>query len=103
MLARTTAALAGVVLLTGCGAHDTTIVRGRHVFQSRCAGCHSADGREHRTDGGDLAAGRLSQRDLVSFTRVMPVRPALDRADTTAVAAYLYSRERTVGGLSSSP
>jgi hypothetical protein len=82
-----------VLVLPGCGgragAQRTTLQRGRAVFASACANCHTAIGRDSRAPGGDLAVAKLSERDIASFVRVMPVR--LSQADVHAVSAYVHA------------
>jgi mono/diheme cytochrome c family protein len=88
------AALAAALLLLpcGCGGHRTADPsRGRSVFASACAGCHTLTGHDTRARGGDLAIAPLSAAEVASFARVMPVR--LSRADLAAVAAYIHTAE----------
>lgn len=90
-------------ILAGCGAGSqqaSTLDRGRAIYRRACTDCHTLDGHEHGTDGGDLALGDLDVRDLASFTRAMPVSPPLDAADVHAVAEYIHS---VAARLSSSP
>jgi hypothetical protein len=51
-------------------------------------------GHDTRTDGGDLAIAHLTVADIASFARVMPLRRPLSRADTFAVARYVFARAR---------
>jgi mono/diheme cytochrome c family protein len=80
-----------VVLVSGCGSGASSI-RGHEVFGRACASCHTLQGHDTGASGGDLAVGRLSLQDVVSFTRQMPVR--LSDADVRAVSAYVVARER---------
>ena len=57
-----------------------------------CAHCHTLTGHDTHSDGGDLAVGRLSLPDVISFTRQMPV--TLSDADVHTVAAYVVAHER---------
>lgn len=63
------------------------MLRGRSIFATACAGCHTLTGHDSRAPGGDLAMAMLSARDIAGFVRVMPVH--LSRADVDAVAAYV--------------
>lgn len=95
---------AGVaVLLAGCGgAHGgrraELLVRGQKIFASECSGCHTLVGRERGAIGGDLILARLNEKDLASFARVMPTKRPLSPAAAAAVASYIASRVRAVGG-----
>jgi mono/diheme cytochrome c family protein len=87
-----------VALLGGCGAGRGTPERGRTVFVSSCADCHTLTGRDSGRDNGDLAKPRLSVADLESFAKVMPVRPKLSQADVLAVAQYVHSVSSSIAG-----
>ena len=89
IFALATAASLAVALL-GCGGPGVS-QRGRAVFVSSCADCHTLTGRDDGRDNGDLANPALSVADLASFAKVMPVRPSLSRADALAVAQYVHS------------
>lgn len=90
------ASAALALLLCGCGS-PSRADRGRAIFRSACASCHTLTGHETQTAGGDLAVAELGVRDLRSFTRVMPGR--LTAADVDAVAAYVRAAElRAHGG-----
>jgi mono/diheme cytochrome c family protein len=86
------AAAAGiaVALLGGCGVGGMP-QRGRTVYVSSCANCHTLTGRDSGRDNGDLANPRLSVADLASFARVMPLHSKLSQADALAVARYVHS------------
>ena len=88
------AATALLLVLCGCGGHrdhQTLAQRGRAMFASACAGCHTLTGRDTQVAGGDLAIVALSVPDLESFIRVMPVR--LTPGEVGAVAAYVHTVE----------
>ena len=85
-----TAAASLAVALLGCGGRSVS-PRGRAVFVSSCADCHTLTGRDNGRDNGDLANPRLSVADLASFAKMMPVQPPLSRADALAVAQYVHS------------
>jgi mono/diheme cytochrome c family protein len=78
----------------GCGAgasHPT----GAQVFAEKCAACHSVIGNESRHRiGGDLLGYRISRRQLVQFTREMPVRKPLTRDELAAVVDYVFSLQQ---------
>ncbi|HEX7084696.1 MAG TPA: cytochrome c [Gaiellaceae bacterium] len=83
-------AAVSVLLSTGCG--ETRVSRGRAVFRSSCAGCHTVAGRERGAVGGDLVLAHLDVADLASFARVMPASKPLSRADALAVADFVHGR-----------
>ncbi len=92
--------LLGVVVAAtaGCGGSRRAVAegqlrRGRTVFASSCAGCHTLAGREVGAVGGDLALAGLRAADLASFAKVMPTRAPLSEADASAVAAYVAAEE----------
>ena len=78
-----------VLVAAGCGSHRTDA--GRRIFVRDCSTCHTVDGREHGTVGGDLVVAHLPVRALASFARVMPVQPRLDEREANAVARYIHS------------
>jgi mono/diheme cytochrome c family protein len=80
-----------VLAAAGCG-HRSSSLRGHEVFGRACASCHTLTGHDTNADGGDLAVPHLSLRDVVSFTRQMPVD--LSDADVRAVSAYVVARQR---------
>jgi mono/diheme cytochrome c family protein len=87
-------ALALTALVAGgcggtAGSSGTTVTEGAAIFARSCGGCHTLTGHDTGADGGDLALGRLSVADLVSFTEVMPNRPRLSRADAITVAEFV--------------
>ena len=90
MLALAVAVGMAVALLGGCGGRDSP-QRGRAIFVSSCADCHTLVGRDSGRDNGDLANPLFSVADLASFARVMPVHPTLSQADALAVAEYIHS------------
>jgi mono/diheme cytochrome c family protein len=63
------------------------------VFQESCRRCHTLDGKDSNTSGGDLALSRLRVPALRSFIRVMPAH--LTPAEIAAVADYIHAAERT--------
>lgn len=89
--------LASVALATGCGgASRPSAALGRQVFASSCSVCHGLSGAESaRKQGGDLAAFTMSEAQLESETRVMPVvhRPLSD-AEVRAVSQYVLGVQR---------
>jgi mono/diheme cytochrome c family protein len=78
------------VALVGCGGRGVS-ERGRAVFVSSCADCHTLTGRDNGRDNGDLANPLLSVADLASFAKVMPIQPSLSQADALAVAQYVHT------------
>jgi mono/diheme cytochrome c family protein len=80
--------------LAGCGG-AASHPSGSHVFATDCAACHSVIGNEsqHRV-GGDLLGYRISRQELLQYTREMPVRRPLTRAQLTAVVDYVYSLQQ---------
>lgn len=79
------AALALLLMLTGCGGDATA--RGRRVFDTRCTACHTLTGHDTSVDGGDLAVGCMTPAQVESFVRVMPVR--LTTREASDVARYV--------------
>lgn len=70
-------------------------VGGQRLFAAACSACHTLQGAgARRTQGGDLAAFRMSQAEVESFTRIMPVRPRLTAAQVRAVSHYVLSAQR---------
>jgi mono/diheme cytochrome c family protein len=92
--ARELALLALLGGIAGCGGAAPR-PSGAHVFAVKCEACHSVIGNEsrHRV-GGDLLGYRISRRQLIEFTREMPVRKPLTRAELSAVVDYLYSLQQ---------
>jgi mono/diheme cytochrome c family protein len=80
--------------LAGCGGASAR-PSGAQVFSAECAACHSAIGNEsrHRV-GGDLLGYRISRQQLIEFTREMPVRRPLTRAQLSAVVDYVFALQR---------
>jgi mono/diheme cytochrome c family protein len=79
-----------VPVAAACGGGPS--VSGRAVFSRACANCHTLTGHDTNVDGGDLAVGRLSVREVESFTRIMPVH--LSRDELRAVSRYVVSKEK---------
>ena len=85
-----------IAALAGCGggagARKPT---GEQVFARDCEMCHSVIGNEskHRV-GGDLLGYRITRQQLVEFTREMPVRRPLTRAQLAAVVDYVYALQQ---------
>jgi mono/diheme cytochrome c family protein len=94
VLAAVAAACGGVGSQPGGSGHAPA-VSGARVFARDCALCHSLVGNEslHR-QGGDLLGYRMSRQQLVQFTREMPVRHPLTRAELNAVVEYVFSLQR---------
>jgi hypothetical protein len=69
------------------------------LFAEDCSACHSLIGNEslHR-EGGDLLGYRFSRRDLLEFTREMPVRHPLGPVQLTAIVDYVSGEEGSAGG-----
>jgi mono/diheme cytochrome c family protein len=69
------------------------------LFAEDCSACHSLIGNEslHR-QGGDLLGYRFSRRDLLEFTREMPVRHPLNPAQLAAIVGYVSAKEGSAGG-----
>lgn len=65
--------------------------RGKAVFASACAGCHTVTGHDTDVPGGDLAMTKLSVADIESFARVMPVH--VTRQEIADVAAFVHLAE----------
>jgi mono/diheme cytochrome c family protein len=92
-------ALAALLLAStaaGCGAGSRTsqvaaLRRGSTIFAASCSGCHTLAGRESGASGGDLVTAHLSVAALVSFTRAMPARRPLTRAEVLEVAEFVHA------------
>jgi len=93
-----------LLLTTGCGGSTSHSTRsraitlpsapasGQAVFAARCSSCHSLIGNESlRKQGGDLLGYKLTEAQLISFTRVMPSR--LTEAQLLAVVRYIMRRQ----------
>jgi mono/diheme cytochrome c family protein len=92
-------ALLLVLVLLGAGCARSPRPRsaetGAAVFAQSCLACHTLIGNESgHKQGGDLLGYRMSRATLTSFTRVMPVRRALSRAQLRAVVTYVLRAER---------
>ena len=88
-------ALAVGVAACGASTPHRTADAGSAVFAQSCRACHSLVGNESRhTQGGDLLDYRMSRAALTSFTREMPVRHALSRAQLRAVVDYVLRTQR---------
>lgn len=70
---------------------------GSVVFARDCQVCHSVIGNEseHR-QGGDLLGYHLTRAEWLSFTRVMPARKPLSKAELNAVVDYVLAEQRRV-------
>jgi mono/diheme cytochrome c family protein len=88
------ALVALVASVAACGSAQSR-VSGAQVFVRECAVCHSVIGNEslHR-QGGDLLGYRMTRQQLVEFTREMPLRRPLTRAQLTAVVDYVFALQQ---------
>jgi mono/diheme cytochrome c family protein len=69
---------------------------GEVVFAHSCSACHSLIGNESlRKQGGDLLNYKLTQAQLISFTRVMPAR--LTATQLEAVVRYIMRAQAKAG------
>lgn len=69
---------------------------GEAVFAHSCSACHSLIGNESlRKQGGDLLNYKLTESQLISFTRVMPAR--LTTAQLDAVVRYIMRAQAKAG------
>jgi mono/diheme cytochrome c family protein len=95
---RLAAALAAASL-AGCGGGSPAApVSGAEVFSRSCSACHSLIGNESRHRiGGDLRGYRMSRQELTEFTREMPVKRSLSRAELAAVVRYVGAAQRGGG------
>jgi mono/diheme cytochrome c family protein len=87
-------------VLLGCGGTSRPRpASGKALFAEDCSACHSLIGNEslHR-QGGDLLGYRFSRRDLLEFTREMPVRHPLNPAQLAAIVGYVSAKEGSAGG-----
>jgi mono/diheme cytochrome c family protein len=93
--ARELALLAAAGLAGGCGGSAARRPPGAAVFARDCTACHSLLGNEslHR-QGGDLLGYRISRAELLEFTREMPVRHPLTRAELNDVVDYVFALQR---------
>ncbi|MBV9196903.1 MAG: cytochrome c [Solirubrobacterales bacterium] len=87
----------GAIAACGSGA-PARPVSGAEVFAQQCSACHSLIGNEslHRP-GGDLVGYRMTRTELIEFTREMPVKRSLSRAELAAVVAYVQAAQRSAG------
>jgi hypothetical protein len=88
--------VAACALAGGCGrpAHPAA-ANGAAVFGKDCSSCHSLIGNESRhKQGGDLVGYAFSRPVLLQFTREMPTRLPLGRAQLRAVVDYVLRAER---------
>jgi mono/diheme cytochrome c family protein len=87
------ALMAGSTLMVGCGGASRP--SGKALFAQDCSVCHSLTGVESpRRQGGDLLHAGFSRAVMIQFTRQMPVRKPLSRAELARVADYVVSVER---------
>ena len=91
-------ALAAVCLgLAGCGGGGARPVSGALVFAHDCQVCHSVIGNEsEHKQGGDLLGYHLTRAQWLSFTRVMPARKPLSKAELNAVVDYVLRAQGRV-------
>jgi len=69
-------------------------VEGRTIFSVYCARCHTLTGHDSQAPAGDLGFGRLTEDQVASFARIMPVARSLSRSNILAVAAYVARFQR---------
>lgn len=97
MARREMAAVLAALAVGGCGssASGERAVSGSVVFARSCAVCHSLVGNESlHTQGGDLLGYRMTREEMTSFTREMPARRPLSKAELRAVVNYVLTAER---------
>src|SRR3954447_14002758 len=102
---RTLAALILVgTLAAGCGGEGKSerapsLAEGARVFGSSCTGCHTlTPGSRPVPPGGPLAGYRMTNSQLESFVRQMPVRRRLSEREVRAVVAYVAHAQRARAG-----
>lgn len=84
-----------IVALAGCGTASEPS-NGAAVFVSSCGGCHSLGTGVRRRQGGDLLSFRMSEPNMIGFTRQMPARHRLSDAQVRAVANYVLAQQARV-------
>jgi mono/diheme cytochrome c family protein len=68
---------------------------GKRVFAGSCSVCHGLSGAESAPrQGGDLAGFRMSEAQLESETRIMPMPRRLTAAEIRAVSLYVLGVQR---------
>jgi mono/diheme cytochrome c family protein len=105
MFASAAAALTAAAV--GCGSAATaprpsvpaptprTLAQGKQVFATSCSVCHGLSGAESAPrQGGDLAGFRMSEAQIESETRIMPMRRRLTAAEIRAVSLYVLGVQR---------
>jgi mono/diheme cytochrome c family protein len=71
------------------------LAEGKRVFAASCSVCHGLSGSESAPrQGGDLAGFRMSEAQLESETRIMPMRRRLTAAEIRAVSLYVLGVQR---------
>lgn len=67
------------------------------MFAHDCQACHSVIGNESaHKQGGDLLGYHLTRAQWLSFTRVMPARRPLSKAELNAVVDYVLAQQKRV-------
>jgi mono/diheme cytochrome c family protein len=88
-------ALLACLALYGCG--HSAPVNGAVVFAHSCRACHSLIGNEsEHKQGGDLLGYHLTRAEWLSFTRVMPAKRPLTKAELNAVVDYVLQSQKRV-------
>jgi mono/diheme cytochrome c family protein len=87
-------------LVAGCGGGHksepaSSLTEGARVFASSCTGCHTLTaGSGPAPAGGPLAGYRMTNAQIESFVRQMPVRRRLSDREVRAVAAFVAHAQR---------
>jgi mono/diheme cytochrome c family protein len=83
--------------LAGCGGGAAPPVSGAVVFARDCRACHSLIGNEsEHKQGGDLLGYHLTRAEWLSFTKVMPAKRPLSKAELNAVVDYVLAAQKRV-------
>jgi mono/diheme cytochrome c family protein len=88
-------------VIAGCGGaarnrgNPPSLAEGAQVFASSCSGCHTlAPGGGPVPSGGPLAGYRMTNSQIESFVRQMPLRRPLSARETAAVVAFVAHAQR---------
>jgi len=110
------AVVALLSLISACSSsvrtHATTLavaqlVEGRRLFAGACGACHTLTGHDTHANGGDLGLLQMTQAQMLSFARIMPI-PKMSSDKLRNIVRYVVSVEaddakRPSAGATTSP
>jgi len=66
--------------------------QGRKLYVHACAVCHTLTGHDTHAEGGDLGVLEMSEAQMVSFARIMPI-PKMTKGELRMLARYVVAAE----------